>query len=283
MVKDKIGKRFGMLTVLKKVQRVGSNTKYMCVCDCGKEVEKWSEALQVGAAYSCGCTPLPVSEGGKPTLEDRRNQEVLDMVGQRFGKLVVLNMIERRDTSYLRQENFYNCVCDCGNKIYRVPFRALKYQGKSSCGKCQVQLPDGKIDLEQKYTKPEHLRTLMPKQIDEVLLTKVFLSVANKGKRKSWNLSYDDWRLMAQEPCYYCGSPASNVYTFRYDEYGESKESEYSIFYQGMDRINNEVGYVTENIVPCCKTCNYMKRKMRVDNWVKHMKKVIGRIGDDFI
>lgn len=30
----------------------------------------------------------------------------------------------------------------------------------------------------------------------------------------------------------------------------------------GIDRIDNNRGYVKENCVPCCKTCNYAKRKM---------------------
>ena len=28
----------------------------------------------------------------------------------------------------------------------------------------------------------------------------------------------------------------------------------------GIDRLDNDIGYIEDNVVPCCKTCNYMKR-----------------------
>lgn len=30
-------------------------------------------------------------------------------------------------------------------------------------------------------------------------------------------------------------------------------------FYNGVDRINNSIGYVIENCVPCCRQCNRSK------------------------
>ncbi len=41
----------------------------------------------------------------------------------------------------------------------------------------------------------------------------------------------------------------------------------------GIDRVNNEVGYVENNVVSSCKTCQYAKRdntRESFENWVKN-------------
>lgn len=36
----------------------------------------------------------------------------------------------------------------------------------------------------------------------------------------------------------------------------------------GIDRIDNSIGYISNNIVSCCKVCNVMKNKYSVDNFL---------------
>lgn len=43
----------------------------------------------------------------------------------------------------------------------------------------------------------------------------------------------------------------------------------------GIDRSNNDLGYTLSNVVPCCGTCNLMKRKHTLDEWIGHIRKVI--------
>lgn len=46
--------------------------------------------------------------------------------------------------------------------------------------------------------------------------------------------------------------------------------------YNGLDRRNNNKGYTHDNIVPCCKPCNYAKRDMNIEefrNWVRRVYK----------
>lgn len=60
---------------------------------------------------------------------------------------------------------------------------------------------------------------------------------------------------MIQSPCYLCGKCNSSSHT------------------NGVDRIDNLVGYTTENTAPCCGECNYMKRDYSIatifDKFVK--------------
>ena len=53
---DLCGMKFGRLTVIEKVERQSKKKSYWkCVCDCGKEVEVYSNNLLCGHTKSCGC------------------------------------------------------------------------------------------------------------------------------------------------------------------------------------------------------------------------------------
>lgn len=54
--------------------------------------------------------------------------------------------------------------------------------------------------------------------------------------------------------CYYCGGNIKGL---------------------GIDRLDNTKGYIIENIVPCCKQCNYMKYVMNKDEFIQHIIKII--------
>ncbi len=58
---------------------------------------------------------------------------VIDLTGQRFGKLIVVGMSDRKDK---KGSPLWNCLCDCGNAttVYR---KALKSGDTKSCGKCR--------------------------------------------------------------------------------------------------------------------------------------------------
>jgi hypothetical protein len=51
-----IGQRFGRLTVLKRVgDGKGSNSKWLCHCDCGNEIITFAGNMRRGKTRSCGC------------------------------------------------------------------------------------------------------------------------------------------------------------------------------------------------------------------------------------
>lgn len=52
---DMTGQRFGRLLVISKATPKGRNTRWICQCDCGKEVIATRDKLLKGATKSCGC------------------------------------------------------------------------------------------------------------------------------------------------------------------------------------------------------------------------------------
>jgi hypothetical protein len=59
----------------------------------------------------------------------------------------------------------------------------------------------------------------------------------------TFRLTLPDFKALVSQRCHYCG--------------------EYEVM--GLDRVDNRIGYLPTNVVPCCTECNFMKRAM-----VKH-------------
>ena len=65
----------------------------------------------------------------------------------------------------------------------------------------------------------------------------------NATKRnKEWALTFDQYKEIAVNPCYYCNIIFTSTGS-------------------GLDRKNNDLGYVQGNIVSCCGSCNRRRSK----------------------
>lgn len=111
------GERFGRLVAIKRTaKRKDNRVVWSCVCDCGDHHEATAKDLRSGHVTSCGC------------LRGLKNQAQL--VGQRFGRLVVRDVIYRKDRDGKSQ---IICDCDCGGEA-SVVISNLVYGGTQSCG-----------------------------------------------------------------------------------------------------------------------------------------------------
>ena len=45
----------------------------------------------------------------------------------------------------------------------------------------------------------------------------------------------------------------------------------------GLDRINNDIGYLAGNIQPCCTLCNWSKRTQTSDQFIAHCVRVANK------
>ena len=118
-----IGKKFGRLTVLTqdKKQSRQKNTKWICICDCGKFTSVSTTNLLNGRTVSCGC------------YRDERVRETncKDITGQRFGKLTAL--YDTGVTSKHKQGHIWHFRCDCGNEK-DIPLSRVLSGQTNSCG-----------------------------------------------------------------------------------------------------------------------------------------------------
>lgn len=122
---DLTGKRFGKLVVIRRTadhcQPSGQKKrKWLCKCDCGKEIEVREDSLKTGNTKSCGCS-----------RKDYTDTRIEDLSGQRFGRLVATSFLKKKSKS--GTVIYWKCQCDCGNET-TVSHGKLKTGHTKSCG-----------------------------------------------------------------------------------------------------------------------------------------------------
>lgn len=96
-----------------------------------------------------------------------------------------------------------------------------------------------------------------------------FLEVYRIYKRQAikrnleFSLTKDDLKTIVEKNCNYCGLEPSNVCIIK----RRNNSSHTAYTYSGVDRIVNEIGYTTENCVPCCYQCNVAKSKNSLEEF----------------
>ena len=196
----------------------------------------------------------------KHNIKRNRNNPRIDnpesIIGNRYGRLVVRTYIGVDDKS---KRHMYLCDCDCGNKNIKAERNALITNGKQSCGclhrECIVSL--NKKMMVGKYNK--HIAKLYSSYRSSAI-----------ARNYSFELSKDVFSETIRKPCYYCGCEPSN--THKDHIYGEFK-------YNGIDRVDNSIGYIESNIVPCCKRCNRAKGMMSINEFHDWIVKVATNFG----
>jgi len=75
----------------------------------------------------------------------------------------------------------------------------------------------------------------------------------DNAKRRGFifNITLDEFTKLLNEPCYYCGEKSD-----------------------GLDRLDSLIGYLIDNIVPCCSMCNFMKQTYTEEEFVNQCMKI---------
>lgn len=69
-----------------------------------------------------------------------------------------------------------------------------------------------------------------------------------------FSISLEEFDCLTLKKCSYCGTINK---------------------YNGIDREDNNLGYVTNNCVACCSTCNTMKWQLSKEKFVHHIRKIL--------
>lgn len=129
--KDLTNQKFGRLTVLFPTEKKqGSNIIWHCKCDCGKECDIAGNNLTSGNSTSCGCFKI----------ENTKELLTKNLIGQKFGRLTVIEKTEERDGRSI----IWLCKCECGN-FKKISSRNLIHDKIKSCG-CLRSLGEEKIE-----------------------------------------------------------------------------------------------------------------------------------------
>jgi len=177
-----------------------------------------------------------------------------NLVGERFGRLTV---VDSTDSKHNRSR--WICQCDCGGRCIATG-HSLKSGRKKSCNCLRRETSQNKAKL-------LHLGNTLPNgEASFNLLYATYRWQAEK-RMLAFELSKDDFKKLTKGDCFYCGLEPKQIY------FGSSCKTPY--IYNGVDRQNNQIGYVLSNCVSCCKTCNDMKRTRTVEEFLKACESVV--------
>lgn len=160
------------------------------------------------------------------------------MIQQKFNRLLVLS--KGQPLKYKSgTKNTWLCQCDCGNTTSVITSK-LKSGAIKSCG-C----------LKEETNKINSQSTIEKRMKDDATLNIVIGTYKYNALARGldFDLTQQECINLFQSACHYCGSPPSNTQKNRTKTY----------VYSGIDRLDNELGYFPQNVVPCCKTCNKAK------------------------
>lgn len=146
------------------------------------------------------------------------------------------------------------CQCSCGNIIYVMDGNLTNSKRHvKSCG-CRIHtIWRGKARMDD----------------DEASLTNLYDIYKHRAKKKgySMNITYEQFKTLTSKNCVYCGSSPTNCHTLR----GRNVK----ITYNGIDRIDSNIGYELSNCVTCCPKCNKMKSDMELSVFINHINKIV--------
>ncbi len=80
-----------------------------------------------------------------------------------------------------------------------------------------------------------------------------------KTKGNDFQVTKEQMFLLFEKACHYCGCTGTQG--------------------GGVDRVDNKKGYTTDNVVPCCTTCNYMKRVQGPEEFIAHICSIVEKSG----
>ena len=75
------------------------------------------------------------------------------------------------------------------------------------------------------------------------------------------------FRKLTSSDCHYCGAKPTRPYRPR-----QSKNGWY--LYNGIDRVDNRLGYIPSNCVPCCILCNKFKSTLTKEEFLQHVERI---------
>lgn len=169
----------------------------------------------------------------------------LDLIGKKINKLTVISK------EFTIGRSRFKCQCECGN-ITIVDGPKLNSGQLLSCG-CMIG----------KQPKPQ-----LRKKEGEAVRNTIISNYRYNARKKGLEFSLSDFEMIVlfQDNCFYCGrAPYKMV----------NKPKCYGFFvYNGIDRMDNNKGYIKENCVSCCLECNFMKNSYHTNEFLKLIRMI---------
>lgn len=175
-----------------------------------------------------------------------------NLIGLKFNHLTVLSLVVHNEYKNYKKR-YWECLCDCGNTSI-VATGQLTTNKTKSCG-CIKAISNASNSINSRYK-------IVKKDAGYNYIYSHYRAGALRVNRV-FEFNNEEFIKLLKGNCYYCGIKPSTLYS----------KSFYSIFYNGVDRVDNKKGYTKENSVSCCKMCNISKNNNTEEDFIKWIQK----------
>lgn len=188
-----------------------------------------------------GCTKMDM-------IEVAVHPQARDYSGQRYGKLVAVRRIDdKRHRAWL-----WAFRCDCGAEEIRLPSQtaaSVQAGHMPSCSACWPE-PSNKLPLGEASKG--------------LLFRRYKRGAARRGF--TFDLTRTQFLEIVGRPCFYCDCVPSSLVD-------PSSAINGRIAYNGLDRVDNRMGYAGHNVVACCAQCNRAKGAMTREEFMSWLRR----------
>jgi len=165
--------------------------------------------------------------------------------------LTPIKFVEKRKSGIkkVRWLSYWLYRCECGKEKI-IEKRSVDINKTLSCGclhkKNISKLPSGESSFNRLFGSYE-------------------LSCAKK-RNFEFSLTREEFRSLVVSNCHYCNEPPLRI--------TKIKNTNGDFIYNGIDRLDNLLGYTVLNCVSCCRTCNIAKLDMTEELFYSWISKV---------
>lgn len=183
------------------------------------------------------------------------NQEVKNnkIINSKFIGFKVNSIIVKLTNSNIKQvRRFAICECDC-KEVFEI--RTDRLKDIKSCHKCALKIWAN--------------RKIIPDYGSAKLI--YFNSYKHNAKNRDleFSLTQEEFNNLISLNCHYCNTPPKDA------NYLSKSTKKYGGFTaNGIDRMNNSIGYTVDNSLSCCTVCNMMKKVLKYNVFLEHIEKI---------
>ncbi len=177
--------------------------------------------------------------------------KIEDLIGRRFGDLTIIGEAPSVFSAKGNKRRQIICICIC-NKEKTYNYTDLTCGHSKSCGCKRAEL----MSIRRKK---------IPLVKARYRLFQLYKRMAKK-RNYSFELTYEQFEKITLKNCNYCNIKPEYILPNR-------NKTEFCT-YNGVDRVDNNKGYTLDNVVPCCRICNFAKEQQSLEDFKKWIKRI---------
>lgn len=163
------------------------------------------------------------------------------LIGQTFERLKVLHSAVDGPGGLDR----WLCECECGQ--YKVISGKHLKRGTKSCGCYRREVTGDRVRKEPGRSGLHALFCRYRRRASTINV--------------DFELTETQLESLVTQICHYCGTPPYAL-SINSPQGSEARKEHSKFLYNGLDRKDSDRGYTLDNVVPCCKRCNFGKHEM---------------------